>query len=411
MNDSEKPAPSAAEEHAEREHAKRSSSQLGNLALCEGYTPKPTKKVHWVTAQGNRGHAALDSGDDEVLESDFEQRMKDLCESYSNQLPPAFEQLEEIKVHTIDGRWGYTDRLRLRTKDSFEDPSGNRHARVADLLDWKFVKAKVVADAEVNLQGKDYVVGIFEDDRFPLLETIHVHFVMPRFQSVTVGTFHRSDVPRLKLEIFSILRRARRTDNPFYKGETLTPHYDACKYCGRSGNCVALRRIADTLARAYDPTGYGRLPALPEETHASRVKDPGARAQLQLLASLMGEWSKSVQHHNLTASLENPENLPAGYELDWRKGKRSVTSAPGLMLAAREFGLSVDDLLDSASITWGRLEQALKDNAPRGKKKDVVEAFHQRLLELEAVERPEPTPTLRKCAPTAPSSPSEEAQQ
>jgi hypothetical protein len=141
------------------------------------------------------------------------------------------------------------------------------------------------------------------------------------------------------------------------------------------------------------------------------VKDAAARAQLQQLASLMAEWSKSVQHHNLTASLEDPANLPSGYELDWRKGKRQVTSAPGLLLAAREFGLTVDDLLDSASITWGALEQALKDRAPRGSKQRVVGEFHQRLLELEAVERPEPTPTLRKQGPVAPGSTPEGAQQ
>lgn len=375
--------------HEERPHAKRSSSQLGTLALCEGFRPKPTSKLHWVTAQGNRGHAALDTEDTTELESTFEQRMVALCEDYSARLPAAVTQFEEIKVTTIEGRWGYTDRLRIRAED----------LTVADLLDWKFVRAKEVVDAEVNLQGKDYVVGIFEDARFSQLDTIHVHFVMPRLEKVTTATYTREDIPRLKLEIYAVLRTARRTDSVFYRGKTLSPHYDACKYCGASGNCVALRRIYDRLARAYDPDGYGRLPEIPTETHASKVKDPVARGQLQILASVCESWVASVRHHNLTAALDNASDTPAGYQIDYSAGKRRITNPAALVLAAKEFGLDLTDLVEAATLSWTRVEDVLRDKAPKGKKAHVVTAFNQRLLELDAVERPEPTPKLMKMRP------------
>ena len=39
----------------------RSASQQGALAVCPGYRPQAAgKRAHWVTEQGNRGHAALD---------------------------------------------------------------------------------------------------------------------------------------------------------------------------------------------------------------------------------------------------------------------------------------------------------------------------------------------------------------
>ena len=371
--------------HAERPHATRSSSQLGTLAVCEGFKPLNTKKVHWVTAQGNRGHAALDGGDDELLDTDFEQRMKNCCEKYSNSLPPASRIFEEIKLTTIEGRWGYTDRLRIRADSD-----------AADLLDWKFVRVKEVTDAEINLQGKDYVVGIFEDPRFPAINTINVHFVMPRFESVSTATFTRDDVPRLKLEIFAVLRRARRSDSKSYRGVTLVPNYDSCRYCGASGNCVALRKVADDLGRAYDPTNYGVHPPIPTETHASLVKDATSRAQLQKLAGLMEQWAKSVRHHNLTASLEDDKNLPEGYAVEWAKGKRYITSIDGLFLAAKEFHLTTSDLVEAATISWAKVEDKLRERAARGTKQSVVAEFNQRLLELEAVDRPEPSPKLGK---------------
>jgi len=381
--------------HAERPHAVRSSSQLGTLAVCEGFKPLNTEKLHWVTAQGNRGHAALDGGDDEILDTDFEQRMKDCCQRYSDSLPPASQVFEEIKVATIEGRWGYTDRLRLREnlgpgRGVLIDPD------TADLLDWKFVRVKEVTDAEINLQGKDYVVGIFEDPRFPSINTIHVHFVMPRFESVSTATFTRDDVPRLKLEIFAVLRRAKRSDSTSYRGLTLVPNYDACRYCGASGNCRALRGIADTIGRSYDPNNYGIHPPIPTETHASAVKDATSRAQLQKLAGLMEQWAKSVRHHNLTASLEDDKNLPEGYAVEWAKGRRFITSVDGLFVAAQEFGLTNGDLVEAATISWTKVEDKLRERAPRGTKQTVVTDFNQRLLELEAVDRPEPTPKLGK---------------
>ncbi len=373
----------------ERPHAKRSSSQLGSLAICRGFRPRQTKKTHWVTAQGNRGHAALDTEDTSELQSDFEKQMVATCEEYTAKLPPAKVQVEEIKVSTIEGRWGYTDRLRIREEDD----------TVADLLDWKFVRAKEVTDAEINLQGKDYVVGIFEDSRFPGIQTIHVHFVMPRLLKVTTETYTRDDLPRLKLEIFAVLRIARGTDSSFYKGADLNPNYDVCKYCGAAGNCVALRLIYDKLARAYDPEGYGKLPPVPTETHASQIKDPVARAQLQTLASVAEDWAASVRHHNLEAALADAKNTPAGYVIDWAQGKRRITDPASLLLIAREFNLDTSDLVGAAALSWGKLEDALRNKAPHGTKTKVVSAFHQRLLELDAVERPEPSARLMRARP------------
>jgi hypothetical protein len=393
------PTKTAAEVHAERPHAERSSSQLGELVMCAGFRKKPTLKVHWVTAQGNRGHAALDSGDDDDLESDFEALMVRRAERYSRSLPVASREFQEQRFETIEGRWGYTDRLRIRANvlSKIHDEYVVEDSDEADLLDWKFVAAKHVVDAEINLQGKDYVVAIFEDPMFAFLNKIHVHFVETRFDEVTTATYTRADIPRLKLEIYAVLMRARNTDRSDFDTTTLKPHYDTCKYCARAGvDCRALDNIADALGRAYDPEHYGKTPALPQEVHSSKVKDPAQRAQLQELAGLMKVYSESVHYNNLQAALDDEKNTPTGYEIDWSKGKRYVTSHAALQVVAKEFGLTDSDLIEVSTVGWTKLEKLLKLRAPSGKKSSAVEDFGNRLVELGATERPEPTPKLRK---------------
>jgi len=370
----------------DRPHAERSASQLGHLLLCAGYQPLQKNKTHWVTAQGIRGHGALDSGYDGNLESTFEERMVNLCEAYSSKfVKPNSKVYNEIRVETIEGRWGYIDRLIVNGTDAI-------------LVDWKFVRTKEVTDAEHNLQSKDYVIGIFEDSRFKHIESIHVHFVMPRFETVTHTTkpYDRTNITQLKLEVYSVLAKSRHTDKKSYRGGSLTPHYDVCKYCGAAGRCVALRKIADKIGRAYDPEGYGKQPSVPVQTHASLIKDNKEKAQLQELASLMEAWASSVRQHNLQSSLENEKNLPEGYFIDYAKGRRYVTDAAALLLVSKEFGIGAQELIDAASLSWTKVEQILKDKAGRGMKSRVVSDFNQRLLELNAIDRPEPSARLAR---------------
>ncbi len=375
---------------AERPHAERSASQLGHLTLCPGYRPRNSDRTHWVTAQGTRGHEALESGETGDLESSFEERMVGICEAYASRFTiPGAEVLNELRVDTIEGRWGYCDRLVINPDDT------------AHLLDWKFVRSKEVVDAEVNLQGKDYVVGILEDARFARIRAITVHFVMPRFEKATFTRepFTRDQLPRLKLEIFAVLARARQTDGKRWRGSSLTPHYDACRFCGASASCVALRRIADQIGRAYDPEGYGKRPPIPEETHASLAESPDERAQLQELSTLMESWSQSVRYHNLSAALEDLGNLPTGYVLDYPKGRRQVSDAQRLLDIATEFGLTAQDLIDAASVSWTKLEQMLRDRAGKGDKGRQVASFNSRLEETCAVTRSDPSPRLARVRP------------
>lgn len=374
----------------ERPHAERSASQLPKLALCAGYVPaRGTKRTHWVTEQGLRGHSALETDSHDDLDTDKEHEMVELCEFYVNRLREeamtertAVTTLKEIRVNTIEGRWGYMDALLL---------SGSH----ADLVDWKFVRKAEPVDAEINLQGKDYVVGVFEDPRFPEVQTIKVHFVAPRFGSVTTAVFKRSDLPTLKLEILSILARAKATDRGRAAIARFTPEYDTCRYCARLGTtCPATAVIALKVAESYTAT---KIPFVPANVHSSECNDLKQLGAMVMIADVLEEWAKSVKSH--ASQMAKYDGLiPEGYELAYRKGQRKVTNPVALIATATHFGVSVDDILASSKVSIPALEKLVGAKAPRGFKAIKKQEFVNALRDADAFERIEDTPFLQKVA-------------
>lgn len=369
----------------ERPHAPRSASQLKYLAICPGYRPEHKKTVHWVTQQGLRGHTAMEEGNGDELQSEYEAKLVQLCHDYEATLPPAHSELKEVRVETIEGRWGYIDLIRFRDRSPLRAMPNE-----ADMVDYKFVRKKEVEDAEVNLQGKDYVVGAF--DKFPHLEKIHVHFVMPRFGSVTTATFTREDLPRLRLEVFSILNRAKRTDRKNAKSSLFTPCYDVCTYCGFKARCPAMFKLAKKVAEAY----VGKpLPAVPENVHPSQTKDPVTMGALKALATVLKPWADSVNHHVTSAALDEGV-IPAGYVIDYQKGQRKITDPLALLRVGPEFKLTVDDVVDSSKVSVSKIEKIVMAKAVKGKKGHTKSAFLDRLRDVNALLRSEDRPYLRK---------------
>lgn len=368
----------------DRAHAERSASQLKNLALCSGYIPsKGNKRTHWVTAQGLRGHAALETDDESLLDSDYEIEMKRLCEDYVSRQLPADKDLKEIKVDTILGRWGYIDRLIIR----------GTHG---DLNDYKFVRKREPDDAEYNLQGFDYLVGAFE--HFRELETITVHFIAPRFGTVTTATFSRLDLPRLKLDILSVIARARATDRDRAAVARFTPEYDTCRFCGRLAKCPAITALGLAVQERYTGT---RLPLIPSDVHSSKATDPKVLGALKMLADILGPWVDSVDAH--TASVAKYDGIIAeGYELAYRKGQRKVTNPVALITLATKFGVSVDEILLSAKVSIPGLEKLVQSKAPKGTKAAKRREFLNACRDADAFERLEDTPFLQKSTATPP---------
>lgn len=370
----------------DRPHAERSASQLGHLALCAGYLPaRGTKRTHWVTAQGLRGHAALEDAEGlDELQTQSEEDMVALCEQYVAPIRARSQvELSEIRVNTIEGRWGYIDKLFF---------SGTH----IDLVDWKFVRKAEPKDAEINLQGKDYLVGVLDDPQFVNAETVTVHFVAPRFNSVTTATFNRSDLPRIRLEILAVLALAKATDRGRASQIRFTPEFDTCRYCGRLATCPAVTTIAKKVGEAY--TGV-RLPLVPADVHSSNAKDLTHLGHLKMLADILRPWVDSVDAH--TAQTAKYDGLIAeGYELAYRKGQRKVINPDALLATAAHFGVTKEDIVSSAKVSIPALEKIVMAKAPKGFKAIKRTEFINALRDADAFERLEDTPFLQKIQPT-----------
>lgn len=376
-------------ENAERPHAARSASQLKSLALCPGFKPdrKPKKEQHWVTQQGIRGHHALEVGDMSELQSDHEVKLAQMCEDYCATLPPAREVVKEPMIPTIEERWGYADQLRFR-----EQICSLTNLWVVDLIDYKFVKVKAPEDAEINLQGMDYVVGIF--DKYQYVGTVHVHFLAPRFGTVTTATFYRSDLPRLKLEIFAILTQAKRTDKKRIAASLLRPHYETCRFCGFAARCKAIGKIADTVYQRYVAEGAATpLPEVPANVHASEATEPQVLGRLKTLSTVLKTWSAAVDHHTLSKALDEGI-IASGFEIGFRKGKRRITLPLTLLTIGPKFGLDMSDIVESANLSAKKLEDAVMAKAPRGTKKHKKAEFLDALRDADAMDRGDEAPTL-----------------
>jgi hypothetical protein len=370
-------------EAPERPHAERSASQLKSLALCPGYKPdnSPKKEVHWVTQQGIRGHDALERDDTGELQSSYEERLVQACDDYCATITPAgWTVLKEQKVDTIEGRWGYFDRLIV-------SPDGKK----AHLVDFKFVKVKKPEDASLALQGKDYVWGLFKAR--PDLDEIKVHFIAPRFNFVTFHTFTRADLPQIELEIFSILVQARKTDRKRASSKLFRPHYETCRFCGRKATCPALAKIASTVASRYLAEGAQPLPDVPLNVHASEADDPKVLGALKTIATVLDPWVAAVNHHLMTKVLEEGKKVE-GYKVGYRKGLRTITNPLALLTIGPKFGVQMSDVLESSKVSVAKLEDVVMAHAPRGEKERTKFAFLDALRDADALTRGEDTAIL-----------------
>lgn len=372
----------------DRPHAERSASQLPKLALCAGYKPgKGGKRTHWVTAQGLRGHHALETNDTSELESEHEEELVQICADYVNRFTAGADvDLREPRVETIQGRWGYLDRILVY-----------REARKARLFDYKFVIKREPDDAEVNLQGFDYVVGFLESPEWKDIDEVEVHFIAPRFGSVTTATFTREDLPRLKLDILSILSRAKATDRKRAAVDRFTPDYDVCRFCDRIGNCPAITKHAVVVHDRYVSTP---VPLVPANVHSSQANDPKTLGQLLTIANVLEGWCQSVKAHAAeTAKFDGI--IAEGYELTYRKGQRRVTDPVALITVARKHGVTIDDILANAKVSLPALESIVKSKAPRGTKAAKALEFTHDLRDVDAFERLEDIPFLQRLQPPA----------
>lgn len=364
-------------EDCKPKHAQFGPSSLKNRELCPGWRPDRNSDTS-AADEGTMMHLAAETGDVSRLNAE----QLDCVTKCLNYTAPyekgALEILKETRLDILDGlTFGTADRVVIR-----ELPSNSR-GQHAHLLDWKFGRA-AIDDAEYNRQGWAYLLGIFA--KFPAVELVTVHFLVPRRDEILRHTFKRSDIPRIELVIRTIIERCKTFDET-KDPSMLNPSEHACLYCGAKGKCPKLHDSALTLAKKYAPL------EVVDETHSSQITDPNEMAKALTLARILEKWCESVKKH-ANDFVNNGAEIP-GYERAERAGTREINN-PILALPVLQEFLTPEEIISASKLSISKLEKFVSDKAARGQKQKQIANFNRKLIEHECVTNGESTTYLKK---------------
>jgi len=249
----------------------------------------------------------------------------------------------------------------------------------ADILDWKFGLWSV-EPTENNLQGIAYLLGLFF--RYPTLNKITVHFVLPHRDEIDHHTFHREQFQALYLRVKSVVARAveARTMLRERKMENCRVTTASCLWCARKGRCETLAGLVLKVGKKYSPV------AIPDDLTPSAIHDAASSTQLMELSTLMEAWSKAVKKQICEYAIDNTDWMPEQYKLVERSDTK-ILDYKAVEKSALACGVSQEQLDAMKKIPMTELHKVIMDLQPRGEKEAAVTAFKEDLLASGASEK------------------------
>lgn len=291
-----------------------------------------------------------------------------------------FDEFAGKTVKTVSTTAGYVDRALIAHDRKF-----------AILLDWKF-GAWAVEDAKNNLQGIAYVLGLFL--AYPTLQDIKFVFKLPHLDLMTDHTFSRSDIPELYLRVQTVVARAReaysRVDKDDYS--MANPMVPACNFCGLLGRCPKVADFACKVGAKFHPL---EIPSDITPTGLKSDKDTTLGLRLaQVMAAWAGAFKTQVTDRVIRAAGATGQLVPPpGFRVETRSDRELVDSDKFRETTLKY--LTEKELAPLAQYTFGKVEEAIKDKAPRGAKTTTVEGYKKDLLDSGAVKKGDPYSFLR----------------
>ena len=237
----------------------------------------------------------------------------------------------------------------------------------ADAIDYK-TGFGAIDDAEVNIQGQAYVLGLFQ--KFPHINEITMYFLVPARDEASMHTYRRSDMGDIKLRVSTVIERAS-------VGGVFNPQAGVCDYCGNQARCTALAEKALLIAKRYDTEGL----VIPESVHGSDQDDPKKIADLLTLVPILESWASGVRKRATELAVDQGVELP-GFKVVEMTKPRTITSALGAYEAVKD-SVELRDFLsavDKVSVT--KLEDIFAQKAARGTKAKTRAALEGRLRDL-----------------------------
>jgi hypothetical protein len=363
-------------DHSERAHAEFGPSSLKYVAICPGYHGKDGTSA--ASEMGTRIHEALEVRDPSALQSEeeveiYERLVREEDEVFDN----VFGGREGV---TIECEKRLTLTLDVKTPTFGTSDIVSKKGNIGLQIDYKTGISKIDPPA-TNWQAKAYVLAGFQmDDE---LETIHFAFLVPKRDEVLYGTFHRSDVPRLKEEIEAVIRRAEVVRPMWEKSwpdlDDMTPSVN-CRFCRHEDECPALGAMCIEVAKRYRPD------FLPHGSIASSdISDPATIERLFVVAKIVEEWASGIKHKAMCMSNDGVE-----FETLRRKSMGALTITKdkiNLRNLALSKGITDEEFISASDISANKLCDVIRANAPRGKKTQQADAFLAEATDLGIIEK------------------------
>lgn len=364
-------------------HAEFGPSSLKHFEICPGY--KGREGTNPAAEMGTRIHHALETDDDSGLENDYERLIAERCREarvkilthhgfVGNQYDVStYEVHREIRLQ-IDLGGGLST---FGTSDEL-CTLGN----VGVQIDWKTGRG-AIDDAEVNCQAQAYTLGCFQ--KFPELETIHFYFVIPQRDEISFATYTRADIPRIKLRLATVIRRAQAARECWAKGgsvpvEDLNPQPGTCDYCANSVQCSAIKAKVLTIASRYADDGF----PIPAEVHGSANDDPEEIAQMLKVLPIVESWIAGIKAKSRRMVLEEGIEIP-GYGVKERAGGKQITNVVAAWDHMKD-QMSIEEFLGLMDgMPYGKLGDWVYDRAPNRQKTKAKNALEDALRDASAL--------------------------
>lgn len=355
-------------------HAKHGPSSLKHKEICPHYLNGGGTNP--VAEEGTMLHERLQIGNIEGLKDEQRHAVEmvaGLFNALSRELGTNVVEMVERRVNVAEETWGTADIIMM-------SQDGTR-AKIADAkFGWN-----PVDDAELNLQGWCYSVGVFYE--FPHVREVEVVFAQPRCDEVSRHLFTREhDYHRMLLRIQTTIARAEDPEAPY----NAVP--ENCTWCANKARCPALHTLALKVAPIVD---LEKSFAIPAELDPKLMEDPAMVSRARAIAELMGSWVEAVKERANELAKEGVE-IP-GWRLIEKSTPREITD-PGaaLNLAMSDYDVKLEDVLTAVKkVSLPDLEKLVAAGVKRGLKEQTKQKFEDQLRDADAI-RAEGTVTYLK---------------
>jgi len=330
-----------------RPHAEFSPSSLKHFEICPSFRGRSGSNP--IAEAGTRIHEAIEKEEPFLLADEVERSLAEWCLAFlahtRREKGGSANLVASHQEISLTMRMG--DHSTFGTSDLLDLYSDN----TAVMYDWK-TGYNGVEDAEENAQVQAYTLGVFQ--KFPDITELAFYLVLPRRQEISCAVYNRSDVPKIRLRLSTIIARAK-------LAEEFNPSEGTCDYCASQGRCKALAEKALVISQK---AGF------PVPASLSLDGSPEEKGQLNKLANLMDGWASETKKELLRQAIEDGSEI-AGYKLDQRRTARTVDN-PLLGYEAVKEMVSIEEFLLACSrVSVPELEKFVAERAPRGHKAEA----------------------------------------